>query len=210
MRNIRIAENQKVIWAPLTSETADIFYDMRMCISEPREEPLVWHVSKVEDMNTKGVLMLTVAQDRFNSHTDYIEKDTEGNVIGQWASYFDINDTPADDAEITPDAVYSRITFSGSAPEIKVNGNYKKFTVTFYDDTGEVPFHAGSWSYMVDGADASSLLKIEDASVNPELQQNQVRIKFTGGDVYIGRNLVVSFEDTLGVSSSQLVNIVGI
>lgn len=209
-RNIRIAENQKVIWLPFTPETANIFYDMRMCISEPREEPLTWHISKVEDMNTKGVLMLTAAQDRFNAQTDFIEKDDEGKAIGMWASFFDINETPADDPVPKQPSVFSKITYSGSAAEVKVNGNYKKFTVTFYDDAGEVPFRTGGWFYTVDGVDASELLDVKDSSDDSGIKQNQVRVKFVGGDSYIGKNLVVSFKDDTGVKSSQLMNIVGV
>lgn len=210
-RNIRIAENQKILWLPMTSETANIFYDLRMCISEPREEPLVWHVSKVEDMDTKGVLILTAAQDRFDEHTDYIEKDDEGRVIGQWASYWDINDNPAEDPELPPSTTYCTITHSGTAAEIKTGGSYKKLTVTFYDTDGETTFQPGTWSFTVDGVDISSLLTIKTKVDDPSLADNQIKIKFAKDDSYIGKNLEVKFEaTTTGIKDTQLINIVGL
>ena len=40
----------------------------------------VWGNSKVEDMNVRGITRYTFAQDLWNSHTDYIEKDEDGSA----------------------------------------------------------------------------------------------------------------------------------
>jgi len=156
-------------------------------------------------MNVKGIARYTLKQDRWNEQTDFIEKDEEGNIIGMWASYYDNNLTPADPEEDTPiSALRSEITYSGTKPEIKIGGNFKKFTVTFYKDDEPVEHIKGDWKFTIDDVDVSNLIKMETAA------DNQCKIKFIGEDEYIGQVLVVSYESVNGIKSSTEMNIVGI
>ena len=197
-------ENQKKCWLPFNKKTATIFYDQRIVISEPRKEPVVWKCSKVEDMNVRGVIQLTFAQDQWQPYTDYIEKDSDENVIGLWADYFtDSGGTPTEEIPIEDNA-YSRISYVGK-PTIKAGGSYKKFTVTFYDEKGEIDFKLGQWSFSIDGVDASSLVQADSTDV----EQNQIRIRFTGSEEYMGKTLKVCYSSTTGIISSVDIQIVG-
>lgn len=162
-------------------------------------------------MNIKGVICLTGKQDQFDVHTDFIERDEENRVIGMWANYYDINDNPPEDPEPPSSTIYCTITHSGTAAEIKTGGSYKKFTVTFYDADGETAFQQGTWSFAIDGVDASSLLTIKTKADDPSLNDNQIKIKFAKDDSYIGKNLEVKFEaDVTKIKDTQLINIVGL
>ncbi len=123
-----------------------------------------------------------------------------------WCDYFTdenpIAPTPIDDK---PDAnIYSEITCSGSKAELKVNGGYKKFTCTFYRDGEPIEFDKnGRWAYEMDGKDISDLLDIQTPETTTSLSDNQIKVKFIGGDDYISTILTIKYI-TLGGLTSQL------
>ena len=202
-------ENQKIVWLPFNDKTKTIFYDQRFIISQDREIPVAWSCSKVEDMNVKGIARYTMKQDKYDEHNDYIERDDEGNVIGMWASYFNNNITPTD-SDTPSSVVHSEITYSGIKPEVKIGGSYKKFTVNFFNENEQIQFRRGDWKFTIDGHDVSALLEIKRFGDASDLLENQCKIKFTGGDKYIGKTLVVSFDSIDGVSSSIEMNLLGL
>ena len=196
-------ENQKIVWLPFNEITSELFYDQRVVISEPRKEPVVWKCSKVEDMNVKGIIRLTWAQDQWNEHTDYIEKDEDGNVLGLWANYFeDGGNAPIEN--IPQSDVHSIISFVGK-PNLKAGGSYKKFTVVFYDGETIIGHKLGQWSFEIDGVDASSLVQTDTTDV----EQNQIKVRFTGSEDYMGKILKVIYSSTTGIVSSVDILITG-
>lgn len=205
---ISSAENQKVFWTEYNDKTKTIFYDQRIIISTDRPIPVVWKVTKVEDMNVRGIARYTCAQDRFNEHTDYVERNEEGEVLGMWAGYFTDN-VPIqepDEDDIPTTNIRSSISYSGTKPEMKIGGNYKTFTVTFFDDDGEVEFVPGIWNFEIDNNDATDLLDIQETQ-----NENQIKLKFHKGlDVYIGKDFVVSYKTESGIKSSVVMNITGL
>lgn len=147
--------------------------------------------------------MFTLKQDVFNDHTDYIERDDDGNIIGYWAGYWSEWNLPSDNP-ITPDPKdygnYAEITYAGAEPHIKVNGSYKKVTITYYNSNellnDQTP---GDWSYFIDDTDASELVKILETE-----SPNSIKIKFLGDEEYVGKVLTVkNMRDTI-VATLQL------
>lgn len=191
-------ENQKILWLPMNDISSTLFYNQRMIISEPIEEPITWKCTKVENMNVRGINRLTFAQDRFDQHKDYIEKDDDGYIVGMWADYYS-DGVPPSDADTSN--IYCKISYP-SKPVIKVGGSYKKLTVNFYKDDELVDYIAGIWSYAIDGVDATDLIeeKIDG------LEDNEIKIKFIGSDEYISKILDVTFttEDTTITTSLEL------
>lgn len=198
------------MWLPINDITRTIFYDQRIVISQPREECVVWKNTKVEDMNVKGIIRLTFAQTQWNSHTDYIEKDEDGNIVGMWADYFINDEVLPTDLEEQPHKIYSVVTCSGLRPDIKAGGHYKKFTVTFYDDGEVIEYRTGHWTYTIDGVDVSDKIKTLDSSESMDVAVNQVKAKLEANDNLIGKILVVGFESDDGIKSEIEINIVGI
>ena len=206
-------ENQKIIWLPMNEKTKTLFYDQRVIISQPREEPLCWKVSKVEDMNVKGIVRITFAQDRFDQHTDFIEKDEEGAIIGMWANYFTINNTeptPSQNTQPEPSAIRSEITYSGPFPQLKVGGSYKRLTVHSYDEARELKYKGGSWEFEIDGKDANNLITTLLPDQSKDLDENEIKVKFTGDDTYIGDSLTVRHIGNNGTQASITLDIVGL
>lgn len=212
---ITTIENQKLVWLPYNPTTVEIFYDTRCAISGPRQEPIVWSVSKVEDMNTKGIIRLTFKQDKWKEHVDLIEYNEEGEYVGAWCDYYtDGVPIAEEDHTIIPSpTIHSIITFSGIKPEIKIHGSYKKFTVKFYDDEENenvILTPLGTWEFKIgDDYDASDLIVYEDITPEGENMYKQIKVKFIGEDEWIGKNLHVWYVSDESIKSHIDVNIVG-
>lgn len=193
-----IVEDQQKFIVPLNDETELLFYDQRMIIDNfVKTEPRAWRISKVNRLSSFGCCLITLAQNKFNEHTDYIEYDDSGNIIGMWADYYKSDITPTDwEQEKTKTLT---ITHAGLLPEIKVGGSYKKFIVTSNEEENV----EGVWSYEIDSEDASELVK------TMELPEG-IKIKFLGDDSYLDKNLTITFTSVDGISASIDVDIVSL
>lgn len=153
-------------------------------------EPRAWLISKVNRISPNGICRVTLAQDIYDTNNDYIEKDSDGNIIGMWANYWNSNIEPT---PITPDEpsqlVTAKITCTGK-PQFKIGGSSKTFTVTFYNgENQEITDHAvGSWALFIgDNRVENTLLEYSRIPDYP----NKIKIKFLGDDSYIGKVITV-------------------
>lgn len=206
---IESPENQRKAILPMNEISATIFYDTRIVLSAPIDEPITWRCTKVEQISPKGINRLTFAQARWDQHKDYIEKDEEGNVIGMWCNYFDNNLTPSPSDEPVPDK-HAEITYFGVKKELKIGGSYKKFNIAFYKGEEETPFEVGTWKYKIDGKDATPLLNILTNATSKDVEPNQVKLKFLGDDRFIGKILNISYDSHTGVHSEIDIPIIAI
>lgn len=188
----------------MTRETETLFYNIRMIIDAKVEsEPRAWLISKVNRISPNGICRVTLTQDNFDQHNDYVEKDEDGNIVGMWANYFNSNvePTPAiqDDDTSVFSSVTSKITCSGR-PQIKIGGSAKTFTVRYYDyNDEEILDHVtGSWEFFIDGESLPNNL------MNLSYQDNKVKVKFLGDDSYIGKILTIKNTSEDAVSELQI------
>lgn len=207
MYKVTTVEDQDKFILPLNRITEQIYYGQRLIIdAKVLTEPRAWHITKVNRVSTNGLILFTIAQDLFNPHTDFVEKDENDVVIGMWADYYKDGVKPKEEDIPVQSNVYSEITYSGNKrPELKVGGSYKTFTVKFYNDEGEIDSRHGNWEYKINGNDASNLLDIvnvDDFSVKIKIKQD--------ADDYIENNLVISFTSIDGIKSSVTMNIIGL
>ena len=202
-------ENQKLIWLPFNDTTKTIFYDQRIAISQDRDVPVVWSCSKVEDKNVNGVVRYTFKQDLFDEHNDFIERDQDGNLIACWCDYFKSN-VPIEEPDQPEPDIYSEVTYSGNSVKMTIKGNFKKFTVTFYNADGEIPLRSGEWKFTINDEDVTDMLEIKTSNDDISLSPNQIKAKFIGDDSYIGENLVVGYESDDHIKSSVTMNLVGL
>lgn len=175
----------------MTRETETLMYNIRMIIDAKVEsEPRAWLISKVNRISPNGICRVTLTQDNFDQHNDYVEKDEDGNIVGMWANYFNSNVEPTpviqDDETTIFSSTISKITCSGR-PQLKIGGSAKTFTVRYYDyNDEEISDHViGSWEFFIDGESAPNNL------MNLSYQDNKVKVKFLGDDSYIGKILTI-------------------
>ena len=198
--NFTSQENQNKLILPLNVITEKIWYtnnnseNMRVLVSAFTENPVAWIISKVETANNLGLQMLTLYQDFFDQNKDYIEKDSDGNIIGLWADYYDSNIEPTDPGAPTPTPsnTYGKIIASTST--IKVGGSYKTLTLKLYDtDDNEVTDNYSSatfdWYCYIKG-DESTYLSDKVTLLHGSLF-NQEKIKFADDRSFLGKILVV-------------------
>lgn len=206
-------ENQDKIWLPLNPITEKIWYtnesskNMRVLVSSFTDNAIAWQISKVENAQPLGVQKLTLYQDFFDQHRDYIEKDENGNIIGMWANYFDSEIAPTDPSTPTtpPSSITARI--SASTSTIKVGGSYKNLTVNLFNDfnediTTEYADATFTWTCSIDNEDWT-----DKATWRAGTEYNQKKVKFPNNNSVIGKILSVKCEivkDNLPIESEIL------
>nr|DAH30160.1 MAG TPA: hypothetical protein [Caudoviricetes sp.] len=206
-------ENQDKVWLPLNPITEKIWYtnesskNMRVLVSSFTDNAIAWQISKVENAQPLGIQKLTLYQDFFDQHRDYIEKDSDGNIIGMWASYFDSEITPTDPS--TPTTPLSSITarISASTSTIKVGGSYKNLTVNLFNDsnediTTEYADATFTWTCFIDNEDWT-----DKVTWRAGTEYNQKKVKFPSDASTIGKILSVKCEitkDNLPIESELL------
>ena len=187
MFKIQSPEDQQKFIVPLNRDSETLFYSQRMIIdNNVLTEPRAWKVTKVNRISPNGLNRLTLAQDRFDQHKDYIEKDSDGNVIAMWADYYQ-NVEPKPEVFV-PDNTNTRIEYSGKSPIIKVGGSYKILSVVASDES---PVEIGTWSFSIDGNDATELVQVLNSNDSDAITENQIKIKFIGSYDYFGKILLV-------------------
>lgn len=103
--------------------------NQRLIISSLKPNPAVWLVSKIQDLNPRGIMKLTYKQTVFDEHTDYVDWET-GDM---YADYY-VNDIePTED--VTTNTITANITALNNY--IKLGGSYKLLTVSFFNSSGQ-------------------------------------------------------------------------
>lgn len=161
-------ENQNKIWLPMNNISENLYYNQRIIISAPIPKPITWEITKVENTHPFGINKLSVAQTKFNPNTDYVNLET-GEM---YADYYK-NNIPLDEDDTV-------LTINSKEKTIKVGGSSRKIT-----SSTENP----SWSFLIDGVDATSLLDIYS-------EDNNISITFLGDETYIGKILTVICNQT--------------
>lgn len=195
-------DNQFKLWAGLNPITESFWYNddetktMRLVISAPTKNVLIWAVTKIENAQPIGLQKLTLYQTSWNEHTDGYAYDEYGNYV-PYANYYDSNIEPTDPdtPTPTPSNTYGKITASTST--IKVGGSYKTLTLKLYDaDGNEVTDNYSS--YSPDDFVWSCYIKDDEDKVQPDAVTlikgsifNQAKIKFADDRSYLDKILVV-------------------
>lgn len=196
-------EDQQKFIVPINQESQNLFYNQRMIIDNKVDaEPRAWVISKVNRIANNGLVQCTLAQDRYDQNHDFIERSSDGKIIGMWADYFSDGIEPKEDSKSQD--VQMSICYSGvQNNQLKIGGNYRTFYVKFYDIEGnQQEAQEGSWNFSINGSDASSLLSVVDSDL-----KNNIKIKFIGDDTYIGEKLVISFTIKDNLSTSLEMNL---
>ena len=192
-------DNQFKLWAGLNTITESFWYNsddtktMRLVVSAPTKNVLIWSVTKIENAQPIGLQKLTLYQTSWNEHTDGYAYDEYGNYV-PYANYYDSNIEPTDPdtPSPTPSTIHGKITASTST--IKVGGSYKTLTLKLYDaDDNEVTDNYSSatfnWTCYIKGNETDDLSD-KVTWLNGSLF-NQKKIKFTDDRSYLNNILVI-------------------
>lgn len=197
-------ENQKKVWLPLNPITEKIWYtsdntqNMRVLVGALTEKPPAWTISKVESANELGIQMLTLYQDFFNVHRDYVNLET-GEM---YADYYDSDIAPTDPTEPTPTPSSNYAIITASTSTIKIGGSYKTLTATIFDKNetditdaySDATFEWGcNVDDVLDFAFSMGIVSWLDGTTF-----NKQKIKFANDKSYLGKILNVLCRITKG------------
>jgi len=208
------ADNQDKIWLPLNKFTEKFWYNddvnktMRLVKSAPMERPIVWSVTKIENTKPLGIQKLTIYQNFWNEHTDYIEHDEDGNIIGMYADYFDSKILPEETSHLTEDTPYKSTKIEASSSNIKIGGSYKILTAKLYSENNEdvsdsYKDSTYTWTCSIDEIDFSN--KVTWLST-PDF--NKIKIKFPNDKSVLGKILKIKCILDNGISIAGDFNLV--
>lgn len=184
------------IWIPINPITENLSYvdndrkNKRIVLSALIKKPNVWQVSKVENTKPLGIIKITLDQDSWDEHTDYVNLET-GEM---YADYYDSEIAPTDPTEPTPTPSTNYGTITASTSTIKIGGSYKTLTMTIYDESGtditdsysDVEF---KWSCSIDGVDLTDNTDIITWLDGTAF--NKKKIKFSNDRSYLEKILEV-------------------
>lgn len=166
---ITSVENQDQLWLPRNNITNQIFYDDRFIISDIIPEPVTWKVSKVENIHPFGINKIVLSQDKFNSHTDYVNYET-GEM---YANYYSI--------PIASDKNDFSLQYTGNK-EIKVGGSYR--TITAILNSEKIIPELIKWKFIIGDEDVTIL-------IDKQVCEDSIKIRFLGDENYLGEILKI-------------------
>ncbi len=203
---IERVENQAKLILPINTLSEKLYYNQRMIVDNKVDvlhgaEPRAWRITKIERTNPFGVVNLTLYQDAFDQHHDYIEyldPSDPSTIVGMYADYYREAVPPTEISMESPIDLRVEITYVGKA-QIRVDGGRKKLTVQFFDGTEAHSFIPGTWTYEINGENVNDLVVLcEDTA----LTENEFKIQFNGDMRYIGEILKATYITESGLSSS--------
>lgn len=201
-------DNQTKLWFSMNSITEKFWYtdnedeNMRLIVSAPIAQPVTWRITKCESAQPLGIQKLTLYQDRFDEHADYVNLET-GEM---YADYYTSEITPTnpdDNKTILTTSVFAKITSTSST--IKVSGSYKTINLSFYNESGEditLDFENAdiTWRFIVDDTECDSVIKKDTA-------YNEKKIKLSDNYDLLGKILTISctiFKEDIGYIQSEV------
>ena len=183
------------IWIPINPITEQLSYieenkNKRLVLSALIKKPHVWQISKVENTKPLGLIKITLDQDSWDEHTDYVNLET-GEM---YADYYTSDISPTDPTEPTPTPSSNYSTITTSTSTIKIGGSYKTLTVTVFDESGtditDIYSDADfKWYCGIDGEDLT-----ENTDIITWLDGttfNKQKIKFSNDRSYLEKILEV-------------------
>lgn len=202
-------DNQTKLWFSMNSITEKFWYsddedkNMRLVVSAPIEQPIVWRITKCENAQPLGIQKLTLYQDRFNEHTDYVNLET-GEM---YANYYDSEIVPTDPDTPTPTpSPETNVTalITSTASTIKVAGSYKTLNLAFYNESNEdisSDFENANitWNYSINDTTYENVIE-------KVVSYNQRMIKLPEDYDILGKILTISctiFKEDIGYVYSE-------
>jgi len=187
-KTLTIGTDQLMLFIPCDDETIKLRRGKRFFIDNNTENPMSYELTRPDTTtyfrNGHGYICCIVTECQVNTTTDRPDL--------MICDYFTPSPTPPTS---TPVTTYSKITYK-SLPEIKLGGNAKSFTVTFYDENNNILTNlTPKWQIKSD-FDGVILM----STSNP----NVVSLKVSGANSLIGKTFVLEVCDTNDENVSEI------
>lgn len=190
---LTFVDNILGVFCPTNSDTLTIGYNQRMIVSDPdRRPPLVWTVSKIEDIIPPGITKFRFTQENFDPSHDNAE-------LGL-ADYYSSEITPEYSDQLI-NVGTATITYTGAKPTIKVGGNFKIFTANFSKE-GVTPR-----SWLV--SDGITTFSESTGDYTIEYDNGKLKLKVAQNYYLVEKVLTIQVIGTDGSTTNLEVEVIG-
>ena len=186
-----VLDEQGKFWLPWNKITSEVKHDMRFFISMLQEEPYVYKTSKIKNTAPKGVITVTIVQDRFDANKDYVNLET-GEM---YADYYATNITPEEVVVEEPNT--DTLFIEAKSYNIRVGGSrvvYAKIVDSNGNDvTNNYDGFSLRWTFThEDGSDTFGLIAKDDNYRYQDGNQYKCKFKFNGDESYINQKIIAN------------------
>lgn len=189
---VNVLDEQGKFWLPWNNISSEIKHDQRLFISMLQEEPYAYKVSKIKNTSPKGIITVTVEQDRFDSNKDYVNLET-GEM---YADYYSSAVIPEE--ENTQEENTDILSIEAISYNVRIGGSKVVYVKILDKDGNDVTnTYDGSqleWALKVknDEFAENSLIEIDEAYRYKDGNQYKCKFKFNGNEDYINKRVVIT------------------
>lgn len=192
---LNVLDEQGKFWLPWNTITSEVKHDMRFFISMLQDEPYVYKTSKIKNTSPKGIITVTIEQDRFDKNKDFVDNDSNSPTYGDmYADYYSSTVVPKEEVEqnsytLSVEAKTYSVRVGGSkvvyAKILDNNGN----DVTNNYDSSQLEW---SFSFKDNKFAENNLIKIDESYKSKEGNQYKCKFKFNGDETYLNERITVT------------------
>lgn len=191
-RVLNVLDEQGKFWLPWNKLSSEVKHDMRFFISMLQEEPYVYKASKIKNTSPKGIITITIEQDRFDSNKDYVDFET-GEM---YANYYASNITPEE--IIVEEQNTDTISIEAKSYNVRIGGSrivYAKITDSSGNDvTDKYDGLSLQWKFVLqdETLDAIGLIVKDEDYRLKDGNQYKCKFKFNGDEKYIDKKIIAN------------------
>lgn len=195
---MNVLDEQGKFWLPWNKISSEVKHDMRFFISMLQDEPYVYKASKIKNTAPKGVITVTIEQDRFNKDSDYVNLEN-GEM---YADYYSSTVVPEEVPVIKEEEVTTDIlSIEAKSYKAYINGDWKVVYVKILDEDGNdviTNYVDEDWLWdfkLKDSEEDISSLILEDSDYNvSNKNKGKYKFGFLGDENYLNKIITVTLK----------------
>ena len=193
-----VLDEQGKFWLPWNVITSEIKHDMRFFISMLQDEPYVYITTKIKNTAPKGIIAVTVTQDRFDQNKDYVDNNPNSVTYGEmYADYYSSTITPEEvDLKVEESVNTDILSIEAKTYKVRIKGGSKVVYAKISDRAGnDVTSNYSNcnfdWKFYIDDEELDSSLWSEDVEYNDTSEKSKYKFYFKGNEDYLNKKLTI-------------------
>jgi hypothetical protein len=189
---LNVLDEQGKFWLPWNLISSEIKHDMRFFISMLQEEPYVYKASKIKNTAPKGIIAITIEQDRFDQNKDYVNLDT-GEM---YADYYSSTIAP-EEVDVTKEQMSDILSIEAKTYKVRINGgskvvNAKILDLNGNDVTNKYNNEVLEWKFYIEDQELDNSFVKLDATYNSSSDNTyKHKFYFLGNEDFLNKKLTV-------------------
>lgn len=198
---MNVLDEQGKFWLPWNMITSEIKHDMRFFISMLQDEPYVYKSSKLKNTSPKGIITITVEQDRFDKNKDFVDNDPNSSTYGEmYADYYSSTIVPEEQPIISEEINTDILYIEAKTYSVRIGGSKVVYAKILDNDGSDVTNNYNSddfiWSFTFKDNDCAedNLITIDEAYSLKDGNEYKCKFKFKGDETYLNERITVKLK----------------